>query len=141
MDRFIQKMRESDSRLNQLFDGTPSFTVHDVSTTKDIYRTVSTFLSYFSGMPGTPKITPNFKTEIYPYPINGKVYHQHFIINYEVDGNTIGLVSLGRFEKEGGRDEQDAVGAFSINCLQGLVHSEPGETWSHFMKRFVEMLK
>ena len=130
-------MKECDSRLNQLFDGTPSFTVNDVSATKDIYRTVSTFLSYFSGMPGIPKVTPNFKTEVAPLPINGKIYHQHFIINYEVDGETVGLVSLGRFEKEGGRDEQDAVG---VN-QQRLIESEPGEDWFHFVKRFVEMLK
>ena len=141
MNQFIKKMMESDSRLNQLFEGSPSFSTRDISATKDIYRIVASFLSAFSGAPGTPKVTPNFRTEADKFPIKGRTYHQHFIINHEIDDEVVAVLSLGRFEKEGGRDEYDAIGVFSIGEKDGVFQSEPGESWLHAVKRFVEMLK
>lgn len=140
MDSFIQTMKQCDPRLNQLFEGSPSFSPNDFQW-KEISRVVGTIFNSFHNTPGTPKVTPNFRTEDNPISIRKKVYHQHFIINYEINDEVVAVLSLGRWEKEGGRDEQDTAGVFCVGEKQGLFQSEPGETWIHAVKRFVEMLQ
>ena len=141
MDAFIQKIQESDCRLTRLFDGSPSFSLNDAAKTMDIYRSVSAFLSLFLGMSGTASITPNFMTEEEFVLVGVRNYHQHFYLKYELAGDVVAILSLGRYERCDGRDELDAVGVFSFGGKQGLFQSKPGEDWLQATKRFVEMIR